>query len=203
MNKIDFRLYLITDRNLLPPSILCTRIEVLIHGGIKAVQIREKDLSARKLIELVMRIQGLPGKLFVNDRVDIAFATKTNLHLPEQGFSAIEARKILGEKLIGKSTHSLESALRAESEAADFITFGPIYETPSKLQYGKPLGLQKLREVTKAVAVPVFAIGGINPDRAGECIKAGAHGIAVISDLLTADDPKLQVEKYLEVLGSL
>jgi thiamine-phosphate pyrophosphorylase len=204
MQKIDFRLYLITDRSLLPPDTLNSRIGALVAAGLKAVQIREKDLSTREVLNLAQDIRKLPVKLFINDRADIAHAAKADgLHLPERGFPVEEARKIIGQKIIGKSTHSLDSALRAEIEGADFITFGPIYDTPSKIQYGKSLGVNSLIEVAKQVSIPVFAIGGINPNRAKECQNAGAFGVGVISDLLLAEDPELQVQKYQEALGSL
>src|SRR5438067_1702970 len=136
MRQVDFRLYLITDRHLLPPEKFLPRIEELLEAGIRAIQIREKDLSARELLKLSTEISSLAkkysAKIFLNDRTDVVHAVKVEgLHLPEHGFPANEARKIIGDKLIGKSAHSLEAALRAQSEGADFITFGPIYETPS------------------------------------------------------------------------
>jgi thiamine-phosphate pyrophosphorylase len=204
MQKIDFRLYLITDRSLLPREALQYRLESLVKAGIKAIQIREKDLSARDILALAQEIRKLPAKLFINDRADIAYAAKADgLHIPEHGFPIDEVRKIIGQKTIGKSTHSLESALRAETEGADFITFGPIYNTPSKRKFGKPLGIDKLKEVTLNISIPVFAIGGINPERVKECQRAGAFGVAVISDLLLAANPELQVKKYKESLGAL
>ena len=180
------------------------RLEILVKAGIKAVQIREKDLSAKDLLQLANQIKSFSNKLFINERIDVAYATGANgLHLPEHGLPVHEARKIIGNKIIGKSTHSIESALRAESEGADFITFGPIYDTPSKRQYGAPLGISKLQEAAKKISIPVFAIGGINPERAKECIAAGAYGVSVISDLLVSENPKSQVKKYLDALGSL
>jgi thiamine-phosphate pyrophosphorylase len=204
MEKIDFKLYLITDRNLIPANSLVERIQILVQCGVKAVQLREKDLSAREIVNIAKQIQKFPTKLFINDRADIVYSLHVSgLHIPEQGFPAQEARKIIGDQIIGKSAHSLETALRAEREGADFITFGPIYDTPSKRQYGIPLGIKNLREITKQISIPAFAIGGINPQRAKECLDAGAYGVAVISDLLCAADPKPQVAKYQQSLGSL
>ena len=204
MQRIDFRLYLLTNRNLLPPDTLVERLEILARAGIKAVQIREKDLSAKDLLQLANQIKNFSNKLFINDRADVAYAAGAEgLHLPEHGLSVHEARKIIRDRLIGKSTHSIESALRAESEGADFITFGPIYDTPSKRQYGAPLGIIKLEEAAKKISIPIFAIGGINPERAKECLNAGAFGVAVISDLLLSENLELQVKKYLDALGSL
>jgi thiamine-phosphate pyrophosphorylase len=204
MQKIDFKLYLITDTNLLPKDALINRVENLIKSGIKAVQIREKNLSAREIIVLAMQLREFPMKLFINDRADLAYAARADgLHIPEHGFPTAESRKIIGEKIIGRSAHSLYAALLAESEGADFITLGPIYDTPSKRQYGKPLGIDKLREIAQKTSIPVFAIGGLNPERSRECLDAGAYGVAVISDLLLAENPDSQVEKYIAALGSL
>jgi len=204
MQKIDFRLYLITDRHLLPPNMLVERVKVLTECGVKAVQLREKDLSTRELLNLAQQIKNNSAKLFINDRADITYvANADGLHIPEHGFPVDEARKIVGDKIIGKSAHSLEAALRAEEEGADYVTFGPIYDTQSKRKYGEPFGLDKLKEVTQNISISVFAIGGINPERAKDCVDAGASGVGVISDLLLAENPEFQVSKYLSALGSL
>ena len=203
-STIDFRLYVITDRRLLPVGTFVERIIEIVTEGIKVVQLREKDLSAREQIELAKKLREYPAKLFINDRADITQAIGADgLHIPEHSFPVDEARKIIGNILIGKSAHSLESALHSEKEGADFITFGPVYDTPSKLQYGKPLGIEKLHEVTQQISIPVFAIGGIDPERAKVCIDAGAFGVSVISDLFGADNPKPQIQKYREALGAL
>jgi thiamine-phosphate pyrophosphorylase len=204
MSKVDFHLYLITGGYLLPQNILVKRIEELVKAGIRAVQIREKDLCARELLKLSLNIREVTqknsSKLFLNDRADIAFAVDADgLHIPEHGFPADEARKILKDRLIGKSAHSLEAAIRAEREGADFITLGPIYDTPSKQKYGKPLGIEILCEVARKISIPLFAIGGITPERAKECIDSGAYGVAVISDLLLTEKPEKRVEEYQNI----
>ncbi len=204
MPKINFRLYLVTNRNILPANSLIERVEVLVNAGIRAVQLREKDLPTKKQLELAQEIKNKSAQLFINERADIAYASEaTGLHLPEHGLSVHEARKIIGNKIIGKSTHSIVAAFRAEEEGADFITFGPIYDTLSKREYGAPLGIRNLQETAKKISIPIFAIGGINPERAKECLNAGAFGISVISDLLVTPNPVLQVKKYVDALGYL
>jgi thiamine-phosphate pyrophosphorylase len=207
-SKIDFRVYLITDRHLLPPDSLADRVEKLAQAGLRAVQIREKDLSAREVIGLGLEIRkrtgNYPLRLFINDRADIVRSIEADgLHTPEHGIPVVEARKIIADKIIGKSAHSLEAAFRAEEEGADFITVGPIYDTASKRQYGKPLGIEKFCEIARNISIPVFAIGGITPQRAKECLGAGAYGVSLISNLLCAENPELQMDKYLKVLGSV
>jgi thiamine-phosphate pyrophosphorylase len=204
---IDFSLYLITDRKLLTPhSSLLTAVEDGLKGGVKAVQLREKDLNTRELLELAYKIRELTkeyhAKLFINDRIDIALAIGADgVHIGQKGIPAHAVRKIVQEKLrIGVSTHSLEEALEAERDGADFITLGPIYETPSKLKYGKPIGVDTLRRVKSAVSIPVFGIGGIKLDRVQEVMEAGADGVALISAILAAQDIKGTTEKFMRLL---
>ena len=151
------------------------------------MQIREKSLSARVLYELATRAaaitRGTATRLLVNDRFDVARAAGADgVHLTARSLPVKVVRAICGDDfLIGVSTHSLETALNARSEGADFIVFGPVFETPSKQIYGEPQGLERLREVTKALeGFPVIAIGGINRENADECFRAGASGIAAI-----------------------
>jgi len=204
---IDFSLYLITDRKLLTPhSSLLTAVEDGLKGGVKAVQLREKDLNTRELLELAYKMRELTkkyhAKLFINDRIDIALAIGADgVHIGQKGIPAHAVRKIVQEKLrIGVSTHSLEEALEAERDGADFITLGPIYETPSKLKYGKPIGVDTLRRVKSAVSIPVFGIGGIKLDRVQEVMEAGADGVALICAILAAQDIKGTTEKFMRLL---
>jgi thiamine-phosphate pyrophosphorylase len=162
-------------------------VEAAVAAAIPLVQIREKSLSARVLYELATRAVAITHatetRLLVNDRFDIARAAGADgVHLATRSLPAPVIREICGKDfLIGVSTHSLETALDARAEGADFIVFGPVFETPSKQSYGAPQGLEKLREVTTALKdFPVLAIGGINLDNAGDCFRAGASGIAAI-----------------------
>ena len=151
------------------------------------VQIREKSLSARVLYELTTRAVALTRnsrtRLLVNDRFDIARAAgAAGVHLTERSLPAKIVRRICGEDfLIGVSTHSLETALKARAEGADIVVFGPVFETESKRAFGPPQGLEKLREVTAALkGFPVLAIGGVDLENVDECFHAGASGMAAI-----------------------
>ena len=163
-------------------------IEAAAAAEISLVQIREKSLSTRVLYELTTRaaaiVNGSITRLLVNDRLDVARAAGANgVHLTMQSLPASVVRSTTDENFfIGVSTHSLEAALNARAEGADFIVFGPVFETESKRAFGPPQGLDKLREVANALpGFPVLAIGGINLENADECLHAGAAGIAAIS----------------------
>jgi thiamine-phosphate pyrophosphorylase len=204
---IDFRLYLITDRKLFRDnSSFYGAIEQALAGGVTAVQLREKDLATRELLDMAYRLRELTGRhgarLFVNDRVDIALAVRADgVHLGGSSLPAEAARRIAGEKfLIGVSTHGIEEAEAAEQEGADFITVGPVYETPSKMKYGKPLGPEILGKVKEKTSVPVFAIGGIKLQKVGEVLGSGAYGVALISAVLAAHDIKSTTETFMRLL---
>ncbi len=182
-----FTLCYITDRKALEPEGSLPRIEAAIRAGVDLIQIREKDLATRALLAIVepavKAAQGTSSRIIVNDRLDVALAFgAAGVHLGGQSLSAEAVRRIVAKDfLVGVSCHSLEEALGAEAAAADYIVLGPIYATPSKLQYGPPLGLEKLREVAAKVRIPVLALGGITVERAGACRQAGAAGVAGIS----------------------
>jgi len=193
--KVDFKLYLITDRRLTADRYsLIASVKQALRGGAKAVQLREKDLNTRELLKLAVRMRDLTeqygARLFINDRFDIALAVGAEgVHLTQNSIPAGAVRKVVKKKLmIGVSTHSLKEAKDAEKAGADFITLGPVYRTPSKLKYGKPAGVDTLKNVCTMVNVPVFAIGGIKSRRIREVKKAGAYGVAVISEIFGAED---------------
>ena len=182
-----FRLCYITDRKSLKPDELPQRILAAVRAGVDIIQIREKDLSTRDLIALTQRAvdaaRGTPTRIVVNDRLDVALALgAAGVHLGTQSIPTEAARRI-GPKdfLIGVSCHSLDEAEAAQAAGADYIVLGPVFETSSKLQYGPPLGLDKLREATAKVSIPVLALGGITVERVKPCLDAGASGIAGIS----------------------
>jgi thiamine-phosphate pyrophosphorylase len=181
------QLYYITDRNQIKSSTLDDFIARAIAAGVDWVQIREKDLPARRLLALTetaarqARQQGRT-RVMVNDRLDVALAAHAHgVHLGAHSMPVDLVRKLAPrEFVVGVSCHSLQEAVAAEAAGANYILLGPIFATPSKLQYGPPLGLAKLREVTLQITTPVFALGGITPDRTALCRQNGASGIAGI-----------------------
>jgi thiamine-phosphate pyrophosphorylase len=167
-------------------------------AGADWIQIREKDLEARSLVELarsaIAETRASPARIFVNDRLDIALAAAAaGVHLGEKSLPlepAIEWRRSAGRPdfLVGVSCHSLESARAAGRGGANYIFFGPVFATPSKAAFGAPQGIERLREVCAAVEIPVLAIGGVNLENARACIEAGAAGIAAIRLFQEAKD---------------
>jgi thiamine-phosphate pyrophosphorylase len=150
-----------------------------IRDGVDMIQIREKDLEARPLYELVCKVRdaaaGTSTKILVNDRLDVALAANIDgVHLPADGLPAARVRPFV--RLMGCSTHTLEEVLQAEQDGADFVIFGPIFETPGKV----PVGIEALRNVAVHAHIPILAIGGITREVTGEVIQAGAAGIAAI-----------------------
>jgi thiamine-phosphate pyrophosphorylase len=204
---VDFRLYLITDRRLFSDdNFLFAAVEEALKGGVKAVQLREKDLGTRQLLKLAYETRRLTSKyrakLFINDRVDIALAVDADgVHLGGESMPAFAARKAAGKALlIGVSAHSIGEAKKAGEEGADFITLGPIFETPSKIKYGRPLGPGLLREARGKISIPVFAIGGVKKERVSTVLESGATGIALISAILGSENIRSNTEEFMRLL---
>ncbi len=197
MPAVDFNLYLITDRNAVPPGrTLAETVRGALKGGVRAIQLREKDLCARDLYPLALELRRLTrefgARLLINDRIDLALAVEADgVHLGGQSLPVAAARRILGpDRLLGVSTHCLAEIETATGEGADFVTFGPVYPTPSKAPYGKPVGLEALTRACGLARVPVFALGGIKERHIQQVMAAGAAGIALISAIIAAPDPQ-------------
>jgi thiamine-phosphate pyrophosphorylase len=203
---LPFRLYVVTDRQQTAGRPLEEVLVAAARGGAGAIQLREKDLSARELYALGLRLQAALAPyhvpLLINDRLDVALALDTaGVHLAGHSLPTAHARRILGpQKLLGVSTHSVEDARRAAAEGADFVVFGPVFDTPSKMAYGPPQGLQHLREVIRQVPIPVLAIGGIDATNLPQVMQAGAYGVAMIRAVLAAPDPGAATQRLYTAL---
>ena len=201
------RLYLLTDRHHTNQRPLASVLGQALKAGVRMVQIREKDLDARQLIDLdqhlIPLIKQHQGTVLVNDRVDLALALDADgVHLRSDSLPLPIARRVLGKnRLIGLSVHSAEEVRYAENEGADFVVLGPIFETPSKKPYGPPLGLHILETACRGSRLPIFAIGGIKPKQVPAVLSSGAYGIAVISSILQAPDIQKNTHDLLSQLS--
>jgi len=159
------------------------------------VQLREKDLSAAQLWPLAQQLRDLTrrynAQLLINDRIDLALACSADgVHLGAHSIPVAVARTLLGpDRIVGVSTHAAAEIRLASEAGADFVTYGPVYDTPSKRAYGPPQGIEKLRSACQNAPCPVFALGGIKPAHLTDITQSGASGIALISAILSAEDP--------------
>ena len=181
MERFLKKYYAITDRKQFRYDFE-TQIKRMLDSGIRMFQLREKDLSSDQLFDLASKLEnllhGYDASFFVNDRVDIAVLTGANgVHLPSKSVPIDAVKHKFPDLIVGKSCHSVEDAVRAEKEGADYITFSPIFETPKK---GKPKGLNELKKVVEVVSIPVYALGGITEEKIPDVLKTGAYGVAGI-----------------------
>ncbi len=171
------------------------------------MQVRERDLATRDVLALAQELHAplhaRGVRVLINDRVDLALALGTDgVHLRADSLPVAVARRLMGaDRLIGVSAHTADDVVRAESDGADFAVLGPIYETPSKRQYGEPIGLRVLEEAGRRCRIPVFAIGGITVARVAEVRRAGAHGVAVVSAILSAASVESATREFLDALA--
>lgn len=207
MPTVDFSLYLITDRHLTLDRPLLPLLEQAMNAGVKAVQLREKDLDTRALIDLTGELlsvtRNYKSLLFINDRIDLVLALGADgVHLRSDSLPVRVARRLLGaDRLIGVSAHSIEEVVRAQTDGADFVLLGPIYDTPSKRPYGDPIGVQALEEARRCSTIPIFAIGGVTADCVAEVQQHGAYGVAVVSAILTSEDVGAATRRLLSRLS--
>lgn len=186
-------LYVVTDERL---SLGRSHLEIAqtaLKGGADVIQLRDKGRSARDLLEIAKKIRPITtaaGATFIiNDRLDLALLAADGVHLGQSDLPIGAARRIAPRPfIIGASVGSVEEALQAEREGADYVVVSPVFATGSKDDAGPGHGLQTVREVQGAVMIPVLAIGGINQENAADVIRAGADGCAVISSVVSAPD---------------
>jgi thiamine-phosphate pyrophosphorylase len=202
--RIGFRIYLVTDRKVCPGGDIVGAVGNALEGGVRAVQLREKDLPGRELFRLASLLRRLTREygamLLINDRVDVAMAVGADgVHLGVLSLPPGEARRLLGPKaVIGCSAHNAEELLEAETGGADFVTFGPVYPTPSKAAYGPPVGIPALAAACRASRIPVFALGGVGAGNVEETLQSGCFGVAMISGIVAAPDPRAAAAELLE-----
>jgi len=196
-------LMLVTDRRVCEGP-LEEAVARAVEAGVDAVQVREKDLPARDLLDLCMRLRAVTlgrALLLVNDRVDVALACGADgVHLGEQGLPVRAVRWLVGqERLVGRSVHSPEGAEQAEKEGADYALVGTLFPTESHPD--APVGgLALMNATARRVRIPLLGIGGITPERVPLVLQAGAIGVAVIRGILAQPDPAEAVRRFREAL---
>ena len=182
-------------------------LQQALDGGVKGIQLREKDLVGRELFFLAEAARKLTQRyhalLLINDRIDIALAVDADgVHLSTASIPIESARALLGrQQLLGASTHSLEEAQEAERSGADFVVFGPVYFTPSKASYGSPQGLAALKKVVEKLSLPIYAIGGIKLENIADTRRTGVRGVALISAVMSAADPENATKEILKLFN--
>ncbi len=195
-------LYAIFDPTLAKGGSLESILHGLLEGGISLIQLRAKDLSSKDFFELATRMRRMTRasgcRLIVNDRVDIAAATDADgVHLGQEDLPLAAARKIMGNKMVGISTHDLEQAREAERGGADYIGFGPMFGTTTKTTGYTARGPNMLGQIHREIRIPIVAIGGITEDNVSQVWEAGADSAAMISELMSAENIREKVRRIL------
>ncbi len=195
--RIDWSLYLITDGRIAGDRNIVDIVSAAIQGGATVIQLRDKIASTNEMIELgkalyeITKTIGVP--LVINDRVDVALAINADgVHVgPPDDMPTSLARRLLGpDRIVGVSAETPAIALQAAEDGADYVGVGDVFGTQSKADAGVPIGLSGMKAVVKASPIPVVGIGGINQANAADVIEAGADGVAIISAIIGASDPK-------------
>lgn len=205
---IDLSVYLVTNSELSLGRPVTQIVQNAVDGGATVVQLREKELDTRAFFELAKALKellspaGIP--LIINDRMDIALAAKADgIHVGQSDMPVEIVRTYMGEEtIIGLSVESLEDALAANELDIDYIGISPVYTTPTKAELTSGLGLEGVKEITDACKFPSVGIGGIYAGNAGEIIKSGADGVAVVSAICSADDPEAATRSLVEQVDS-
>src|SRR4029077_8592186 len=206
MLTLSSRLLVVTDRHQTNGRPLVPLLQQVLPAGTPAIQLRERDLSARELVTLAQEVKTVTAsrgaQLLINDRIDVALAFEgVGVHLRSNSLPVTVARQMVGtQRLLGISAHSVEEAVQAASQGADYIVLGPIYETPSKRAFGPPLGIHALEKACRLVSLPIMGIGGVTSARARERRRAGAFGAAVITAILGAADVESAARELLDAV---
>lgn len=196
LNSDVLRLYLVTDQTLTRGRPLADLVAAVVQGGVTCVQLREKQLGTREflaqalILKALLAPQGIP--LVINDRIDIALACDADgVHLGQNDLPADEARKLLPPAVfIGWSVESMDDVQQSAALPVDYLGVSPIFSTPTKIDTKDPWGLEGLSVVRAVTQLPLVAIGGVHAGNALEVLRAGADGLAVVSALCAADDPR-------------
>lgn len=206
-NKIDYTLYLCTDRDLMSSATIEENVELAIKGGCTVIQLREKNCSSKEFYDLAVSVKKITDKynvpLIINDRVDIAMAVDAaGVHIGQSDLPADVVRRIIGDdKIIGVSTAKLEEALKAVKDGADYLGVGAMYSTDTKTD-ARPVTMEELKEIRKNVNIPIVVIGGINMNTLGNFKNMGIDGLAVVSAIVAQPDVEKAAKDMYEAFTS-
>ncbi|RAP77745.1 thiamine phosphate synthase [Paenibacillus montanisoli] len=189
----DFRLYAITGEQFHPNRSMIEVMEEAIVGGVDIIQLRDKTSGKEELLQKARALRELTRKhgvtFIVNDHIDIALEVDADgIHLGQEDVPLSEARRLVGDKIIGISTHKLEEALQAERDGADYIGVGPVFPTKTKADVVDPVSTSYVREAAQNIRIPFVAIGGIKLSNVDEVIAAGATRICAVSEIVGSSD---------------
>lgn len=203
----DYRLYLVTDSRLHKGYTVLEQVKLALQGGIRIIQIREKELCASEYIKLAseaLKLTRAEGAfLIINDAVDVVSATGADgLHLGQEDMPLTEARKILGNDVtIGISVKTVEEAIRAEKENADYVAVNGVFSTMTKEDLGYLPGPEVVTRIRQSISLPIIGIGGINLQNCRSVIEAGAHGVAVVTAITLSDDIPCTCQSFFDKMG--
>ena len=203
--KVDYSLYLVTDRKMLRARDLGQSIELAIQGGVTLVQLREKSVSTREFLQLALRVKEITSyyriPLIINDRLDIALAVDAEgLHVGQDDLPMLKARELFGSrKIIGVSASTLAEALLAQQQGADYLGVGAVFSTSTKTDASE-VSLEQLETIKKSVTIPVVAIGGINETNLKQVLATGIDGVSVVSAILAKEDILMAAKQLQELI---
>lgn len=206
-NKIDYTLYLCTDRDLMSSATIEENVELAIKGGCTVIQLREKNCSSKEFYDLAVSVKKITDKynvpLIINDRVDIAMAVDAaGVHIGQSDLPADVVRRIIGDdKIIGVSTAKLDEALKAVKDGADYLGVGAMYSTDTKTD-ARPVTMEELKAIRKNVDIPIVVIGGINMNTLGNFNNMGIDGLAVVSAIVAQPDVEKAAKDMYEAFTS-
>lgn len=201
--KVDYTLYLCTDRGLMTTDTVEESVELAIDGGCTVIQLREKQCSSRDFYELALRVKGITAPrgvpLIINDRVDICLAAGADgVHVGQSDLPAGQVRRLLGpDRILGVSARTLEEALEAQESGADYLGVGAMYATSTKTD-AQVVSMETLRAIRQAVEIPIVVIGGINRDTMEAFRGMGIDGLAVVSAVVAQKDIRAAVRELVD-----
>ena len=204
--NFDYRLYLVTDRQLMSCDTLAEAVEQAILGGCTMIQLREKELSSLEFYNQAVDVKQVTDKyhipLIINDRIDIAMAVQaTGVHIGQRDLPAVVVRKVIGENmLLGVSASSIAEAIQAQQDGADYLGVGAMFPTGTKTD-ADSVSMEELQKIRTAVSLPIVVIGGINKGNAGRFKPMGIDGLAVVSAIIAQSDIKVAAAELKELFS--